>query len=402
MTIKTGTARARIVWKIQIGSIQSRNTMIVQGGHLFLGTCGKRWNQRDKDDGVYCIDVKSGEVVWFTPTLSDVNEIVVVGRQIIAPTDSGDVFVIDSANGEIAEIYRADSPVFGEPLTFQAVGAWKAFFASHLGTFYYVESGSSILHTLGERGGGFRAGLMPIGSDGFVAVAENGDVLKGSLQTGKLLTHPIALAPDGEFAGGTSISSRPLVIGDKAYIGFARCTYDRNPAVFCVDLREESVVWAASNSDEKESFGNCRTTPVMVANKLVVASAYTDRLAFLSPDTGELIGGVKLGLNVFQQWSSPVQISPHHVAIGRVDGVCSIVDVVNEELVSSISLATPETERLGRVNLGKEYQEHNYGLYPGEPAPVGGICGTPSVSGSSLFVGTTAGTLARIDFSLAH
>lgn len=83
---------------------------------FWSGHAATAGNSRDGRDGVHSLSQSSGEHEWFTSTLSDVNEIALAGRELIAPTDDGDVFVLSQSNGEVFSVFRADSAVFGKPL----------------------------------------------------------------------------------------------------------------------------------------------------------------------------------------------------------------------------------------------------------------------------------------------
>lgn len=395
MKKRLGSA-ASILWNTKVGSIQSRTSLIVSGDYLYVGTCGDSWNKRDRKDGVHCLNVRTGRDVWFSPTLSDVNEMALVGKDLIVPTDVGDVLVIDVTDGEIRFIVRADSAVYGKPIVYRSLGGWSAILASVEGTIYRLESGAQELVPIGGIGGGLRANLSPIGYDAFLAATENGRLVKARMSNGVILSHEIASIPPGKFGGTPAISASPIMMGDLAFVGYARETYDENAAVACINVRTEELAWTGGKVEDH--VGNVRTTPVIVDDKLIVASAYTNAIHLLDPASGLVTGSVQLGQSVFQQWSSPVALSDRHVAVGRVDGVCSIIDVRTEKLVTSISLATADTEKLAQredLHDGETFQ-----LYPGEPAPAGAICGTPTVDGRTLILGTTDGNVAAISLDL--
>ena len=388
----------RETWRRKLGSIQSRNALICDESRLFVGTCGEAWNVRDCDDGVHCLNRSDGASLWFTPTTADVNEICLAGSSLVAPTDAGDVFVLDAATGRISAVYRADSPVLGKPLVTDGVGGWSAIFASLAGTVYLIEEHSQTLTVLGEIGGGLRASLVRLNASEFLAATENGRLVKGVIRGRELRSYEVASAPaDSKWGGEVGLAAAPLIVGTKVFAGYTRSTYDEQPAVFCVDLVQERVEWTANAHESRGlTFGNVRTTPALIGNRLVVASAYSEGVDILDAHSGVFLDRVRLGKNVFQQWSGPVSVGEGRVAIGRVDGVCSIVDVQGASLVASVSLATAETERLARANEGKEYTSDDFALYPGEPAPDGGICGTPLVDKDMLFVGTTDGIVVGV------
>lgn len=389
---------ASILWHAHIGGIQSRCTIIVADDVVYVGTCGTSWNTRDKRDGVHCFNIKNGKERWFTPTLSDVNEIAMAGGDLIVPTDCGDVFVLDQKSGDIRSIVRVDSAVLGKPIVYQIPGKWTAIFASISGAIYRLEQGSSNLDRLGDIDGNLRASLLPVGVDAFVACTEGGIIYKVSFSKGDLFSREIFRVPPSEYGASASISASPLSIGGRIFVGYARDTYYKSPAVACIDLQSEGLVWLAPKSEV--SLGNVRSTPALVDGTLIIASAYSDSVQLLDPATGKLVGQVKLGQTVFQQWSPPVPVGPHHVALGRVDGVCSIIDVRYQRLLSSVSVATAESEHLTSLDWN-QFGSDTFALYPGEPAPPGAICGAPAFDGQFLVLGTTDGSLTAVKLDLS-
>lgn len=382
-------------WKARVGGIQSRSRIIQHRDTIIVGTCGESWNKRDGRDGVYCLSKLNGNQIWFTPTLSDVNEFVLAGSNLIVPTDAGDVIVLDANSGAIGNILRADAPVLGAPIVHRVPGGWTAIFASLIGTIYSLSAHDRELRILGSIDGGIRAALTSLDPDTFIAVTETGSVVKTTVEHNRLHSHEIARAPASKYGGPVSITATPLIVGRHAYVGYARETYDALPAVFCIDTLREEIVWKASPAGPKDYFGNTRTTPIIINNKLAIASAYTDSLLFLDPNNGAVINQTKLGQATFQQWSSPIIVGSNMIAVGRVDGVLSIIDSDEQKLLASVSLATAATERLRESDAG-ETGEPTFKLYPGEPAPEGAICGTPVSSDGTIYVGTTDGTLASI------
>lgn len=388
----------REAWRQRVGGIQSRNTLVCDGPRLYIGTCGETWNVRDSHDGVFCLNRTDGNILWFTPTTADVNEISLAGSSLLAPTDAGDVFVLDASSGKIIAVYRADSPVLGSPLVTEGVGGWSAVFASLAGTIYLIQEHSQNLVALGKIGGRIRASLVRLAASEFLAATENGKLIKCTMRGQELKSHElVAVPPDLVWGDEVYITATPLHVGTKIFAGFVRSTYGDDPAVFCFDLESESVDWVASSrKDVSLTFGNVRATPALVGDKLVIASAYTDGVDILDAHNGNFLQRIVLGQNTFQQWSSPVPAGENRVALGRVDGVCSIVDVVAGTLAASISLTTAETERRAKANADDPREGENFTLYPGEAAPDGAICGSPLVDGDMLFVGTTDGVLVGV------
>jgi outer membrane protein assembly factor BamB len=165
------------------------------------------------------------------------------------------------------------------------------------------------------------------------------------------------------------IFATPSLIGNRLYVGFTRQTYYEQPPLCCFDVVSRRIVWIArGQKGAKESFGNCRTTPIAIGNNMAVAFAYTDSIYAFSQETGEYSWHVVLGTETFQQWASPSFRPPNDLYVGRVDGVLFKIDAERRRIVWSRSLAVPEGDDDRRLS-------------PREP-PVGGICATPFVANS--------------------
>lgn len=388
--MKTAYAKASILWKARIGALHSRNNILSDGPNLYVGTCGSEWNVTDRNDGVHRLDAATGSQIWFRATSADVNEMLLIGSELIVPTDVGDVFVLDSHTGDVMHRMNVGSAVLGKPVVVSKEPLWAVLFAAVDGSVYLLRKNEASPSRVGAVPGPILAPIVAIDESTFLISSGLGDILIGSLRDGRLSTHFLARVPSGQYGGPTSIYAAPLIDNGVVYVSYARETYDDLPPIVSFDLTSGNLLWTGGPV-KGQDFGNGRTTPALVDGQLVFACAYSDSLHMLSPVDGRHIGSVILGQSVFQQWSGPVAIGPYHVALGRVDGVCSVVDLRAGALASSVSLATPEAEAL----LGTEGE--TYALLPGEPAPLGAICGTPLVHDGALIVGTTAGDVARVD-----
>ena len=186
--------------------------------------------------------------------------------------------------------------------------------------------------------------------------------------------------------GRTAISS----------VTFARDAYYPDPPLTCIDSITGETVWRSKARTPTEHFGNCRVTPMIVDSYVIAAFAYSDSLHIFDKMTGDNVATVKIGPQVFQQWSAPTLFGAHHVLLGRVDGVVSIVDVKSAKLVTSVSLTNRQVKSLEIDNVAREDQ--TFPLYPRSRPR--GVCGTPAVLGNVIYVGTTSSDLFAIELSL--
>jgi outer membrane protein assembly factor BamB len=416
---KKSTSTARIQWKASLGHIHSRNNILrVGASRLLVSSAGLRWNEPDPSDGVYCLDSQTGAILWFVHTNTDANEIAVAGDSVIIPTDGGSIFVVSLESGDVRHIHLVDDSVFGKPLVIEHFDDWTALVFSKCGTAWTFSSRSESVRRIGVVSGTIRATPVALSNGDLIVASEEGSILRCSFEKSCFEVRQIAALDYRGFDPGyptrafvpAKITATPLVSRGRVYLGFARETTYLELPLACVSAKG-GLLWQTGrvladdpwggNEKENQNFGNIRTTPALIANKLIVAPAYSHSMYFVDPMTGRIDGEVRIGELVFQQWSSPVPVGPRHAAIGRIDGVLSIVDVLERNLVASISLATAESEKLSRTHDDRPYEFMNYSPDPGE-APVGGICGTPLVHGANVYVGTTSGQIAAISLNLSR
>ena len=288
----------------------------------------------------------------------------------------------------------ADSAFYGRPLVLENGGVWEAMIASHDGAIFSVNSVERKIRHLGNVPFHLRSGLVSSPKFGgqVFAVAETGEIISISFPSFsykvlRRVKYPDEYSKTGESYAG--FFGSPTIAAGLMYVGYVRHTSYKEPPLICFDLEAQSERWSASAFNENEHFGNCRTTPLIINGQVICAFAYTDSLYSFSATSGELLWKVPLGMSAFQQWSSPVFRAPDSIYIGRIDGVISKVSIGREKLIWSRSLQAVDNSSARDISSG------DIGIYPGEP-PIGGICATPTVAGSSIFVGITSGELFRI------
>lgn len=403
----TAAPSSSILWKGNIGRIHSKNSILIDHGRLFVGTCGHYWNKDDDEDGVSLLDQKTGELIWFAATRSDVNGICRAGKYLLCPTDRGSVFVLDADRGKVSGIFELDSAALSKPLVWYCDDErWEAITISALGTVYRLgptPHDIAVIATLNEP---VRADLVDVSSKterAFIVATESGMIMRCEFGEGHLTPRVLRhitykgwpYSSDGEGTETMSvIHAAPATEMNRLYVGFARNSYYSSPPLICVDALTGDEIWRASRLPHG-SCGNCRVTPVIVGSYVVSAFAYSDSVHVFNKEDGTFVAAVRVGQYVFQQWSAPILQGEHRILLGRVDGRISIVDLNRQELVASMSLATREL-RLGPIDDFEGAPA--YALAP-RRRPLG-ICGTPTVAEDRVFVGTTCGDLFAIDFAV--
>lgn len=398
--------RSCVIWKANVGRIHSKNRILVDQDRVVVGTCGHHWNVDDDEDGVSLLDTRTGEVIWFTQTRSDVNSICRAGMHLLCPTDRGEAFLLNAALGTVSGVFKFDSALLSRPIAWHCdEEKWEALAISAVGTVYRIGPTPRDITVIGNIGKPVRADLVDISSESgraFIAATESGDIIKCAVSD-KLVTfrvlgrimysgHAYSI-DDPEENTKASVHAAPAIEEGRLYIGFARNSYYETAPLVCLDMLTGEEVWRASRLPH-ERCGNCRVTPLVIGPYVVCAFAYSNSLYLFDKENGKCAAAIKLGRHVYQQWSSPIRHGTHGVLLGRIDGRLSILDLNAKELVASISLATRKI-RLGPLDDAECNGE--YPLYPGR-RPLG-ICGTPTLLRDNVFVGTTSGELFAIDIA---
>jgi outer membrane protein assembly factor BamB len=184
-----------------------------------------------------------------------------------------------------------------------------------------------------------------------------------------------------------------LIDGSAVVGGVVRDTYYGSPPLFRFDTRDKRFLWGENDQEEgsqERSFGNLRSRPLIMGDAICFAPAYSAGVFGANKESGEILWEVKLGQELFQQWSSPVAVDQNRIILARPDGILYQVDVAERKIEWSMSLLIAPTEarsadRSGRFRLG-----------PADLADKG-ITSTPAWDGACIFIGTTEGTLFCVE-----
>lgn len=103
-----------IKWSSYIGKQKWKNSPLIIGNSIFVGSGGNKWNKDDENDGIYCLDALTGSIEWMHQTNSDVNEISCFDGLIIGGCDDGRVHCISSKTGKPKWITKLNSGVISK------------------------------------------------------------------------------------------------------------------------------------------------------------------------------------------------------------------------------------------------------------------------------------------------
>ncbi len=108
--------RPKIRWRAFVGRVHWRNTMEAEDGRIYLTSCGARWNQDDRGDGVYCLDAESGALRWAFNSAGDANEALIHADCVVVGTDAGQLALLDKTTGAVATGMPGLAPDLCAPL----------------------------------------------------------------------------------------------------------------------------------------------------------------------------------------------------------------------------------------------------------------------------------------------
>jgi outer membrane protein assembly factor BamB len=401
-----------VLWAVRVGCQTRTNSPLVVGNAVYVGSAGSRWNQPDEQDGIYCLDAETGAQKWFAPAPADTNQLMMSKGRVVTGCDDGTVIAVSAAAGTKAWWTTLDSGIVGGPIKLSAnIGTSTGYAKSddrrdpfvvvtHSGGVYLLDlaTGAVLQHlSLGRTvsgdaalgAAGYKDVLwIPCTGGTLIAVEYDNIYVSIAVRGETVLQYADRFSSAGQSIAG--LSARPLPAGDRIVQGIVRRTYYDAPPLVAVDAQTGQIRWTARLGDRKDSFGNLRSTPVVVGGEVVFSTAYSAGLGAVSLDDGTLQWTVDLSQPMFEQWSGPIARG-HAVYLGRHDGYLHKVDVrarqrewslfighhANAGSAVSAEQALPEFDARSSWVVG--------GATP--------ILATPTIDRGRLYVGTFEGYL---------
>jgi len=394
-----------IRWSTYIGKQKWKNTPVVIGNNIYLGSAGKDWNKPDDEDGIYCINGISGHIKWFHPTYSDVNEVVYSDGVVLGGCDDGKLLCVSAKNGKLKWEILLDSAILSRPIRdTDFIPQLDAFIVStYNGNIYVVDVLNGEIkyqYTINQNIlGNFTLARIDRRKYLFIPTKQ-GNIVRLDKQIGgsfKVAGSMRILYPNKYINDGLTESelySTPIIEDNILYQGFARETYFDYPAIVAIDLSEGKVKWYANDKDSLSgNYGNIRTEILILGNEIVFVVPYSNELVGLDKKTGVVLWTTELGRPTFQQWSSPV-FHNKNFYIARHDGY--IYKVNKETHKREWGVYIGENQDAGGVfNFDqKQINEDDnsvWDLYKGFP-----ILSTPSPIGKDLIISSDEGFVYRL------
>jgi outer membrane protein assembly factor BamB len=386
--------RPAIRWQAFVGRLHWRNNIHVEDGRLYLTSCGARWNQDDRGDGVYCLDAETGAQHWVFNSAGDANEALVHGDCLMVGTDAGQLALIDKATGVLKHECRVWHPIFARPFALDSDRDAHIFAISHQGIVMMAKPGAGTISEMTTLPFPVRANPA-VSADGQSAIlfGETGEIVRawcesGSLQWKQLGTKSY-LPPGATARRNAGLVASP-VLDDSSVIGGAiRDSYYSAPPLFRFDTAQEKFTWGERDEEPRGNanpFGNLRCQPLVMGDEVIFAPAYAAALYAADKASGEIRWKLPVGSELLQQWSSPVQVDERRVLLARADGILYQIDIAERKIEWALSLLVTPSEVRAATRAGK------FGPGPSDAAH-NGITATPAWHNGRIFLGTTEGQL---------
>jgi outer membrane protein assembly factor BamB len=393
-------ARPAIRWRAFVGRLHWRNTIHAEAGRLYLTSCGARWNQDDRGDGVYCLDAESGALRWAFNSAGDANEALVHGDVIVVGSDAGQLAVLDKATGALRHECRVWHPIFARPFALRVDGGARIFAISHKGVVLVIEPGAGKIWEAATLPFLLRANPA-VSDDGRSAIlfGESGEIARAWSDASSPFQFEV-LARKTYFQPGAHTARRnaglvaaPARDGDSVIGGATRDSYYSAPPLFRFDAAQKKFLWGEREEElrgQDNPFGNMRSRPLVMGKEVIFAPAYAAALYAADKETGDILWKIPVGRELLQQWSSPVQVDERRVLLARADGMLTQIDIAARKIEWALSLLVAPSQmqaanRTGKLGPGPSDAAHN------------GITATPAWHAGRIFLGTTEGELFCIE-----
>ena len=388
-----------IKWSTSVGKQKWKNTPLIIGNLIFVGSAGNKWNEDDENDGIYCLDFNSGLIQWVHQTSSDVNEISYFDGFIVGGCDDGSVHCISSKTGDLKWVSNLGTGVVSKIYKYAGHSEERLIVTCYNGEVYFLNLNNGDVLDKIELEGKIMSNIEFLNNSNQIILyipTVEGILyeLKETFDSFVVSSATEITYPDNYNDSGFSTAelySPPFIQGDKLYIGFARQTYYDYPAIVCLDANSKEVLWYASDPSKKGShFGNVRSNLLEDNGQIIFTHPYSNELVGLNKTTGEIDWITNLGRSMFQQWASPVK-NDNGFYLSRYDGYLYKVYKSSKQRQWGIYLG--QNDDTGVVfdssqEAGNENEHAAWELFKGYS-----LISTPTLYKDNLIVGSDEGIL---------
>lgn len=392
-----------IKWSKYIGRQKWKNTPLIIGNYVFVGSAGNTWNLPDENDGIYCLNIETGNIEWFYQTHSDVNEISYFDGMIIGGCDNGKLICLSSKTGTLKWQTQLNSGIISKIYKYSGFTAESLIVTCYNGEIKFINLiNGEIINGIALEGY-IMANISFVQNERNIILyipTINGYLyeLTEAFDSFTITSKLLIKYPDQYSDDGFSVAelySSPLIENGKIYLGFARQTYYNYPAVICLDQNTKQVLWYANDSDKLGTdFGNIRTNLIIDNDQIVVTHPYSNEIIGLDKENGRTIWITRIGRSMFQQWASPILYN-NAFYLSRHDGYLYKIDNKTKNRQWGIYLGQEEDSGVvfdSSQKVGNENEHCAWELFKGYS-----LISTPAIIDNKIIVGTDEGVLYCIE-----
>lgn len=390
----------QIKWSTFIGKQKWKNTPMLIGNSIFVGSAGNKWNDVDDNDGIYCLDADNGNIKWMYQTFSDVNEISYFDGVIVGGCDDGGVHCISSKTGKLKWHIKLDSGVVSKIYKYAGYSEERLIVACYNGEVLFLNLINGQLLDKITLDGNIMSNITFVNNHNnrFLLIPTVDGVLYELIEafdSFNISSKTIIFYPDIH-NGQTGYSraklySAPLIHEGKIFIGFVRQTYYDYPAVVCVDLISKSVLWYASDPNKKGNhFGNLRTSLLADNGQIIFTHPYSNELVGINEIDGKIEWVTGLGREMFQQWASPIK-NDRGYYLSRYDGYLYKINKLSKQRQWGMYLGHSDDAGVvfdSSQEVGNENEQAAWELFKGYS-----LISTPAIYHNDIIVGSDEGIL---------
>ena len=361
-----------ILWKTQIG-IQGYLNNSVIADQIYVGSSGSQHNTPDEKDGIYCLDKKSGEILWHFRTETDACGVAYADEKIFATGDDGYLRCLNSNSGEQIWSISRGGELYSQPLI---VGEMVVIGDESGSVVAVNQTNGDIIWEEKVASSNIRGGLAADDQHIYAAFEE------GRVACLEMKGHAIwinDLEYQDEFGEDfQQIYGAPTLTDDKLIISFSRSTYYTKPAIYALNKQLGDIVWqAAKDESGKVSHGNIRSSVAIWKGLILYGNPYSNSLIAINLNDGTMTWNLPFGDCMFPHWPSPV-IANNTLYLGRHDGGFNAVDLEKRKVSWQLYLGDYEDVQL---------RPKDYGTNPGASAP----CNWAPETGNSIYATPSIG-----------
>jgi outer membrane protein assembly factor BamB len=404
-----------LLWQADVGRQAWKNSPLVVGNSVLVGSAGDKWNEPDQRDGIYSLDVRTGAIDWYARTPADANRLLLSKGVVTTGCDDGSVVAVAARGGGQIWRIQLDRGIVGGPIKLSAnIGSPPAtapdesagdadpvLLVSYSGHVYLLDLWTGrLLQDLD-------VGHQIIGEP-LLYKWKNSDMLAVPTISGTLvfleylnflihlravqhtaLQYPSQYAESGHRS--PLLASQPVWADGLILQGIVRDTCYPEAPIIALDAGTKEFRWIGTDPDQKVGlFGNLRAAPLVLGGEVIFTSAYSGGLYSLSASDGELSWAVELGQGMFQQWCGAIA-GNESVYVGRHDGYLHKVDIRQRRRDWSMFLGNSKVA--GAVVSGEQKLPELGAAYSWNIGASRPILATPALDSGRLYVGTEEGYL---------